>query len=85
MAYIEDVGITFDGAACMVRTYTNGLKIEIEFADKAYEWLTNPVMGVVSPTLQLPIGEINRHWLITKLNDFVEAYIDKGNEEQKDD
>jgi hypothetical protein len=72
----EEAGIWHDGVAVYIRTVKEN-KFEVEFTESAMDWLTDPRMALVSENLYLPIGEMNQQYLVTKLNEFVGAYVEK--------
>lgn len=73
----EDVGITHQGIGVIVRTEKD--KITFEFGEYAKDWLTDPRMAKASEALILPLGDINRMWLVSKLNQYVETKLEEKN------
>jgi hypothetical protein len=69
--YIEESALgNHMGIGCLVRTWKDGSKLEIEFTDASYDWLTDPRLGRENGEIT-PCGELNKQYLYKKLGEFI--------------
>jgi hypothetical protein len=77
--YIEESALgNHMGIGCLVRTWKDGSKFEIETTGAIRDWLEDPRLGVENNET-LPIGELNKQYLYKKLSEFIAMQLKETN------
>lgn len=73
--YVEEAGLSFEGASCLVRSYKDKRRFEIIFTENARSWLTDQRLGLNENLDAVPIGELNRAYLHKKLSEYIDEFV----------